>query len=132
MERAWTAAGDRLKAWETLHRQVKHGVSGCYTNKAATGCSERTSERSVRVVEARAVAHFQTVLGVRPRSAMAESKSVVLKHQARVVAPHAAYHAGHQFIAGTTSLRDDNELVVVAFNDDRYAVAVVFSAVSEY
>ena len=47
------------------------------------------------------------------------SSSTVLKHQARKVAPHTAYKGGHQFIAGTTSLREDNELVVVAFNEDR-------------
>lgn len=45
--------------------------------------------------------------------------SVVLKHQARKVAPHLAYKSGHQFIAATASLREENELVVVAFNEDR-------------
>jgi hypothetical protein len=44
---------------------------------------------------------------------------LVLKRQARQVVAHPAYKSGHQFITATTSLRDDNEVVVVSFNEDR-------------
>ena len=47
--------------------------------------------------------------------------SIALKHQARCVVPHAGHRASHQFITATTSLRDDNELHVVAYDDDRSA-----------
>ena len=46
--------------------------------------------------------------------------SIALKHQARCVAPHSGHRSSHQFLTATTSLREDNELHVVAYDDDRY------------
>lgn len=45
--------------------------------------------------------------------------SLALKHQARCVVAHAGHRASHQFLTATTALRDDNELHIVAYDDDR-------------
>jgi hypothetical protein len=45
--------------------------------------------------------------------------STSLKHQARCVVPHAGNRATHQFLTATCSLREDNELHIVAYNDDQ-------------
>jgi hypothetical protein len=62
--------------------------------------------------------------------AMADSVSLVMKFQSRQVTAHAAYRAEHQFIAATTSLREENEVAVVSYSEERWAGCCSFCSVS--